>query len=184
MILLTPQDWSLLSEETKTEIIGLMSNRHQENSPIDFLHTDCGSSPLINIEEDENRFSVPPEYDTWFEEPISSNQGKKKVVLEIDEVQASELISNLSDKSIQTLKLFTEDTPVSIDTLIGKDSPYNNFVELKRSFVGPVNRRLRTVSKNKSAVLFLKAGGEDENIQIAVKSGTQRALRKALLAVE
>jgi hypothetical protein len=43
---------------------------------------------------------------------------------------------------------------VDIDDLVGAGKPYKDMNDLKRSFVGAVNRRLRTVVGNRGAVLF------------------------------
>ena len=67
-----------------------------------------------------------------------------------------------------------------LDSLVGEDKPYASFVELKRSFVGPVNRRLRTVTKNRTAVLFKKVGKDNENVRFSVKRRTALALNKVL----
>ena len=98
----------------------------------------------------------------------------------IDESQARDLIANLSDKSIETLKHFTTKDPVLIDTLVGKGKPYATFNELKRSFVGPVNRRLRTVTQNKMSVLFRQNEQDGDEVKISVKPETGSSLSKVL----
>jgi hypothetical protein len=104
-----------------------------------------------------------------------------KSVIDITTEQAKSLLANLSAKSIETLKLFATEPTVRLDQLVGENYPYANFGELKRSFVGAVNRRLRTVTRNRMAVLFRKVatnieGGGDE---IAVRPLTAAALRDA-----
>lgn len=80
----------------------------------------------------------------------------EKVVVDITVEQARALVANLAEKSISTLRFFGGNGAVSLEELIGENSPYVNFTELKRSFVGAVNRRLRTVTGNRTAVLFKK----------------------------
>ena len=69
---------------------------------------------------------------------------------------------------------------MSLESLIGEGNPYETFNDLKRSFAGAVNRRLRTVTKIRTAVLFRKtalAGGEG----ISVKEQTAQSLRTVLV---
>jgi hypothetical protein len=105
---------------------------------------------------------------------------KAKKVIGISEGQAKKLISNLSNKSIGTLEKFTTGDPVSIDNLVGEGKPYKDFVDLKRSFVGPVNRRLRTVTGDRTSVLFLKVQEDNGSRYITVKNITAAALESVL----
>lgn len=110
-----------------------------------------------------------------FAEHESSNA---KQVIDISEPQARALIANLSDKSIATLRLFAGQMAVPLEDLVGEDKAYPNFSDLKRSFVGAVNRRLRTVTRNRTAVLFRKTSTEDLNGRegVAVRPQTAAAL--------
>lgn len=103
------------------------------------------------------------------------SSGRKVVGISIE--QARDLIANVSDKSKEALKLFTSGQPVSLEVLVGPDAPYRDHNELKRSFVGAVNRRLRTVTENRSAVLF-SSDRDKTRIRITPLSAT--ALRQAL----
>lgn len=109
-----------------------------------------------------------------------------KVVIDISAEQARDLLGNLAAKSIDTLRLFADAEAVGLTRLIGDGSPYPSFNDLKRSFVGAVNRRLRTVTGNRSAVLFRKTGdnelGGEEGI--AVRPQTVFALKAAFQAME
>lgn len=176
MLTLTDKDLARMSPDLRNGLIQFMLEINHSNDYF-YGHETTNNTP--DYEEflasfDENTFSEPA--------PINSNKKGKKVknVIEIDENQAKDLVSNLSDKSINTLKEFTTEAPVPLSNLVGKGKPYNSYVELKRSFVGPVNRRLRTVTKNRSAVLFLKVNENDDDARISVKRGTTHALKSAL----
>lgn len=113
--------------------------------------------------------------------PASSTQGGSanagKRVFPINPGQASELLSNLAEKSQQTLRLFAEGERVSVDDLVGEGRPYKDLNDLKRSFVGAVNRRLRTVVGNRSAVLF---SSDRDRQKIRVLPMTASALRQVM----
>ena len=105
----------------------------------------------------------------------STNAGKR--VFAINPPQAFELLSNLAEKSQQTLRLFAESERVSVDALVGEGRPYKDMNDLKRSFVGAVNRRLRTVVGNRSAVLF---SSDRDRQKIRVLPAAASALRQAM----
>lgn len=109
----------------------------------------------------------------------SANAGKR--VFPINPAQASELLSNLAEKSQQTLRLFAEGERVSVDDLVGEGRPYKDMNDLKRSFVGAVNRRLRTVVGNRSAVLF---SSDRDRQKIRVMPAAASALRQAMGIIE
>jgi hypothetical protein len=174
MIIITPQDLAKMSPELREELKRILF----EAEPPALSNEDY-SFQEIPLEEHDYLFSAP------LHEPPSIHEAdnplnKKKEVIGINEVQAADLIANLSNKSITTLKLFTIDDPVGVSDLIGSGKPYSTYVELKRSFVGPVNRRLRTVTRNRNAVLFLKVVGDNEDGQISVKPVTVNALQSVL----
>lgn len=107
------------------------------------------------------------------------NEEKKVVSLTVAE--AGDLLGNISERSSQTLRHFALGQPVPLDALVGQGKPYKNYVELKRSFVGAVNRRLRTVSGNRNAALF--SSDRDQTL-IKVKPKTAQALRRAFAMPE
>ncbi len=80
------------------------------------------------------------------------------------------------------LKLFAPGRSIALDELIGEHKPYANMTDLKRSFVGAVNRRLRTVTGNRQAVLFLtvKPEATESTVQISVRTITAESLSLAL----
>lgn len=100
-----------------------------------------------------------------------------KRVIGISAEQAGELLANLADRSQQTLRLFAVAERVGIDELVGDDCPYRDMNDLKRSFVGAVNRRLRTVVGNRSVVLF---SSDRDRRRIRILSLTAAALRQAM----
>ncbi|MDO8943839.1 MAG: hypothetical protein Q7U75_11695, partial [Desulfobacterales bacterium] len=81
------------------------------------------------------------------------------------------------------LKRFADGGSVSLDSLIGEGNPYETFNDLKRSFVGAVNRRLRTVTKIRTAVLFRKSASPEEE-GISVKDLTAQSLRAVFVEAE
>lgn len=102
--------------------------------------------------------------------------GKRKVFA-LSSVQATELLSNLAEKSQQALRLFAERERVAVDELLGEGRPYKDMSDLKRSFVGAVNRRLRTVVGDRSVVLF---SSDRNRKRIRVLPATAFALRQAM----
>lgn len=114
---------------------------------------------------------------------LDTDSSNTKQVIDINATQAQALIGNLSEKSISTLRRFAAHEAVPLDDLLGDGKPYTNFTDLKRSFVGAVNRRLRTVTRNRSAVLFRKTAPEDLGGQdgIAVRPKTAMALATLFL---
>lgn len=100
-----------------------------------------------------------------------------KRVIGISAEQASEMLANLADKSQQTLRLFAVAERVGIDELVGDERPYRDMNDLKRSFVGAVNRRLRTVVGNRSVVLF---SSDRDRRRIRILPHSAAALRQAM----
>lgn len=112
-----------------------------------------------------------------FEPPSVVNgtgSGSDRRVVGITLEQAKDLLSNLADKSQQTLRLFAQSERVEIDALVGEDKPYRDMNDLKRSFVGAVNRRLRTVMGDRGVVLF---SSDRDRKRIRVMPVTASALR-------
>jgi len=173
-ITLTEHDIYKMPVELRKALMQFIFNREDESNP---FYDNPPEEMEFDYEEPPLQFNDAP-----FPEDESTkalNKSKKsKNVIEIDKRQAKELISNLSDKSIDILMEFTTEAPVPLSTLIGEGKPYSTFVELKRSFVGPVNRRLRTVTGNRTAVLFLKV--DEDDVNIAVKKATADALESVL----
>jgi hypothetical protein len=173
MILINKHDLAKMSVELRNELMQLMFDQ-ESNSNEDF-YTEI---PDIGLEEHEMAYPEEQQYVPG--ESANSKSKNLKKVIGIDESQARDLIANLSDKSIETLKYFTTKDPVLIDTLVGKGKPYATFNELKRSFVGPVNRRLRTVTQNKTSVLFKKSEQDGDESKFSVKPETGSSLSKVL----
>ena len=169
-LVLTMQDLAKLSPELKAELkefaFGRDSRGLEEGV---FEGIDARDVPWLDAEGD----SAPP----WPE--AFEKLGDSKMVVDISENEARALLGNLSAKSIDTLRLFASGESVLLDSLVGEGRPYESFSELKRSFVGAVNRRLRTVTRNRSAVLFRRVDADRGNsIEMRPKAAT--ALQKAL----
>lgn len=167
MVVLSQHDISRLSAEFQAELQRLLF----QPSAID---------PAI--EDSPFGFDSLPD-EVFFETP-NDRQGDArdaKRVIDITPEEAMRLIANISDKSLQTLGLFTEGQPIPLDDLVGLDKPYENLTDLKRSFIGAVTRRLRTVTRNKQAALFLQIAIADGAAKaIGVRAASAEALRIAL----
>ena len=167
MLILTEQDLARMPLSLRRELQQFLLSRLDDNEhDIHWEEYDVDDLPAY--------LDTPP-----FAEPARDTEGSPaKQVIDISETQARELIANLSDKSIATLRRFAEQVVVPLDDLLGEDKAYANFSDLKRSFVGAVNRRLRTVTRNRTAVLFRKTSPEDMNGRegVAVRPQTAAAL--------
>jgi hypothetical protein len=174
MLLINQKDMARMSPALRAELQRLMFSdaAYIPNGADDWPREDS-DEPSSFVED-----GLPP--DSW--RGGVDDVLETKAVIDISTEQAKQLLANLSTKSIEILKMFATEPTVSLDALVGENCPYANFGELKRSFVGAVNRRLRTVTRNRMAVLFRKEapsleGGADE---IAVRPLTAVALRDAL----
>lgn len=133
--------------------------------------------------EDLFMFDAPPEeYSTEQSEGLDADAKDGKRVIDISVEDAKALIANISAKSLQTLELFAAGNPIALDKLIGPEQPYENLTDLKRSFIGAVTRRLRTVTRNKQAALFLQTTSAPDNAAtaIAIRPISAVALRVAM----
>ncbi len=106
-----------------------------------------------------------------------SSVDSAKRVIGISAEQAGELLANLAAKSQQILRLFAVAERIGIDELVGEECPYRDMNDLKRSFVGAVNRRLRTVVGNRAVVLF---SSDRDRRRIRILPLTAAALRQAM----
>lgn len=167
MIVLTIHDIGRLSPVCRHEIQQLLFSRQSEVFPAD--------EEVFGFETTSDFHSFDTPTDTH-----DDVEHDTKRVIEINPDQAKKLVANISEKSLQTLQLFTSGLPVPVDVLVGIDKPYENLTDLKRSFVGAVTRRLRTVTRNKKVSLFLRdsISGNDgeEKIAIAVRPATAESL--------
>ena len=172
MLTIAPEDFAKLSVSCQRELIGLLGFNVGTN------YVDSDES--MPFEFSPEQISGEEYYQSTIEdyEAISS----AKQVIDITVEDAKDLIANISEKSIETLRRFTASEPVSLDDLIGEGLPYSSLADLKRSFVGAVNRRLRTVTGNRRAVLFLTVSmeGSEPVTRIAVRPQTAAALNKAI----
>lgn len=170
LLVLTKQDLAQLSPELRVELIKLLFSKSE--SSYDEL-TLAGLGLVDNLDQQSVWDDAPP----WPE--LSERSGDNKRVIDISVDEGIALLGNLSAKSIETLKLFASGEAVPLDSLVGSGKDYKNLNNLKRSFVGAVNRRLRTVTRNRSAVLFSKVEGGD-GVSITVRPMTAAALGQAL----
>ena len=139
MFVLSGNDIRRLSPNCRNELMALMMSSEAEDLDSDELMT------VESLSDEPTREGATPTADDVLEE-------KSVVDLSVDE--AHDLLANIRDKSKETLKRFASGKPVALGSLIGSEGEYRDYSELKRSFVGAVNRRLRTVSGVRNAVLF------------------------------
>ena len=169
MIVVSPQDFKRLSRACQLELISMIGfSEGNAEYPYD-SHT---------IEDD----AISDLYIQRPRHPVANDIVGDKQVIDINNENAKSLIANISGKSLETLKLFAQGEPIDLNDLVGANKLYENFNELKRSFVGAVNRRLRTVTGNRLAVLFstVKSKSGEEETKIRVKPRTAAALRCVL----
>lgn len=171
MIVVSPQDFKKLSRACQLELISLIG------------------FTVGNMEHPYDSLAGEAIADLYIQKPrhaVANDIVGDKQVIDISNEHAQSLIANISGKSLETLKLFAQGDPIDLNELVGTDKLYENFNDLKRSFVGAVNRRLRTVTGNRLAVLFstLKSKTGEEETRIRVKPRTAAALRSALNILE
>ncbi len=171
MLTITPADFRKLSDSCQRELLNLLG----------FTNGSEISEDDESIPYEESSDRLPDDY-SYQQMPIDQEapSGAKRVI-DITHDQAKELISNISGKSIETLRRFATGLPIDLDDLIGEGRSYSSLTDLKRSFVGAVNRRLRTVTGNRKAVLFLTVGNSESRVMISVRQNTAIALRQVLL---
>lgn len=175
MICLDGGDLARLSPQCRDEVLALVSTR---------LSVSMGNHALPSNSDLEIAGDYAFDWDgplaVQVDKPVGDRRGGKRVV-DISLIEAKALIANISPKSLRTLKLFLNGSPVAIADLIGAGLPYRDLTDLKRSFVGAVTRRLRTVTKNKQAALFLKVPLDGSNKEaIAIRAESVSAIRSAM----
>lgn len=172
MLTITPNDFRKLSESCQRELIGLLGYMGVNEGVSDDESIPYEDS-FLRLDNDDSYLPIPDSQET---------SPRSKCVIDITPEQAKELIANISGKSIETLRCFVSGEPVPLGDLIGKNKSYSNLSDLKRSFVGAVNRRLRTVTGYRQAVLFLTVKSDNPQIEtkISVRQVTATSLRLAL----
>ena len=166
MIVLTPDDFKKLSPSCRQEVLSLLDLREQ------------------SFEDDGNTYYAE-DGDTPSNAPLplrpsgltSDDVLEEEHVVDLTVDQARELVANISPKSQQTLKRFALGTPVALEELIGEGRDYRDVTDLKRSLVGAVKRRLRTITANRLAVLF---SSDRDKTRIRIKPLAAASLRKVL----
>jgi len=180
MIMITPQDFRRLSAACQRELLALLSPVDAEQPP----REDEMSMPPMEPDQygatDDYHFSPLPPEDAGVAQPTFvadvADAGTKRVI-DITLEQARELIANVSERSQDALKRFAAGPAVPLAALVGPAAPYRDFNDLKRSLVGAVNRRLRTVTENRAAVLF---SSDRDKTRIRITPPSAAALRQAL----
>jgi len=173
MIVVSPQDFKKLSRACQLEIISMIGfSVGNAEHPYDSLAVEDEAIADLYIQKPRHA--------------VANDIVGDKQVIDISNEHAQSLIANISGKSLETLKLFAQGEPIDLNELVGTDKLYENFNDLKRSFVGAVNRRLRTVTGNRLAVLFstVKSKAGEEETRIRVKPRTAAALRSVLDILE
>lgn len=162
-LVISQGDFQRLSAATQQELLAMMT----------------GVERGVSIADGDEGMVVGPLADI----PITAYDGEPgysesaKRVIGISAEQAGELLANIADRSQQTLRLFAIAERVGIDELVGDERPYRDMNDLKRSFVGAVNRRLRTVVGNRAVVLF---SSDRDRRRIRILPLTAAALRQAM----
>lgn len=158
-ITLNASDIQRLSTECRAELMSIMMS--PGGDPLETLdHFPEESLQDFDVDESAN--------------PTAVDVLDEKVVVDVSVEEARDLIANISPKSLDTLKLFASGKPVVLASLIGKEGIYDDYSNLKRSFVGAVNRRLRNVSANRNAVFF---SSDRDKTRIRTTAQTALALR-------
>jgi len=184
MMLITPEDFAKLSLTCRQELLEFFTS-YEALSPYDDMslteevgyfdgaHDECADGLL----ESRGAIQGAPRADGSRK---TARKSEKKIVT-IDLDQAFQLIKNISPRSKRVLGRFVSGKWVSISDLVGPDLEYRDLVELKRSLVGGVNRRLRTVIQDRAAVLFL---ANQDKSQIRISPPSAESLRQVLLGPE
>jgi hypothetical protein len=160
MLVISSNDMRKLSPACRLELMAVFMSAGADEPLIDD-HLPPGIFEADNGQEDAVRTAAE-----------EVHEEKRVVDLTVDE--ARDLLANISKRSHATLALFASGQPVALAALIGPSCEYRDYSELKRSFVGAVNRRLRTVSGNRNAALF---SSDRDKTRIKITKKTALALR-------
>ena len=178
MILITPSDFHKLSLACQYELLkvftagGHASQVGMNESDLSGFYGDehGGGANLSPLSDGEPITALRPKGAT----KPHRNSGKQIVEISVD--QARRLIANISPLSQKTLKQFVFGDLIMVDSLIGSGKDYQDLSALKKSFVGGVKRRLRTVTGNRDAVLFVS---NQDRTSMYIRSESAEALRQA-----
>jgi len=183
MIVITQKDFSKLSTQCRRELSELFTSCFAQTEHDESNMTEVGSY----IQGDHDEFAaglfesgcevldVP-----LVDAPRKTARKLQKTVAEVDVDQARLLVKNVSHRSKRALEWFVSGEWVSISDLVGPDKAYHNLVELKKSLIAGINRRLRTVTQNRTNVLF-SSTPDRSAIRITQKSAD--SLRQVLVPV-
>lgn len=155
MILISPADFCRLSPACQQELLALFTSSGQ-SSQSDLNRYDSLGSGDGHTDLDRSAPASGGATSALSQSAkVSKTRRKaKKWIVELSVDQARQLIANVSQRSQTTLQLFVYGGWVRVDSLVGPDKNYPNMTVLKRSLIGGITRRLRTVIGNRDAALF------------------------------
>ena len=165
MLVITKDDFKKLSVACRRELISLLDSSDQS----------AGEEGHADYDEDALADMSPPRAGGANIDEVLDREH----VVDLTVEEARELVANISPKSQQTLRLFALGFPVDLDDLIGEGRIYRDVTELKRSLVGAVKRRLRTISGDRLATLLLSVPGEGKR-RIGIRPLAAASLRQVL----
>lgn len=183
MITLNARDFNQLSESCQKEVLALLAfNDGDASSGKDHARL-AGEDLEMNFD------GVMDRREPAVENPANSGESvhrviqlpAKKELVDISIEQARQLIANVGELSKKTLRLLASRQSVPLEVLIGPNADYADYQLLKKSLVGAVNRRLRTVTGNRAAVLLV---GDQSKSYIGLRPLSAAALRQALDVLE
>ncbi len=158
MLVLSPLDIQSLSAGCRAELLQLVAGGRVR-----------ADDDLLNPAEGAEAAETAAEVQEIIDE--------EKTVVDLSVSDAKELLKNLSLPNREVLRLFASGSPVLRDALQGPGKRYEKYSQLKQGLVGAVNRRLRTVTGNRNAVMF---SSDRDQTRIKVTPRTARSLRRAL----
>ena len=179
MITLNARDFNRLSASCQKEVLALLAfNDGDASSGKDHARL-AGEDLEMNFD------GVMDRREPAVENPANSGESAQRVIqpppkkelVDISIEQARQLIANVGELSKKTLRLLASRQSVSLEVLIGPNADYADYQLLKKSLVGAVNRRLRTVTRNRAAVLLV---GDLSKSYIGLRPVSAAALRQAL----
>ena len=156
MISISPADFCRLSPACQQELLALFTSSGQ-SSQSDLNRYDSVGSGYGHTDLDRSA-PAPGGATSALSQSAKvtrTHRNAKKRIVELSVDQARQLIENVSQRSQTTLQLFVYGGWVRVDSLVGPDKVYPELTVLKRSLIGGITRRLRTVTGDREAALFV-----------------------------